>query len=676
MEALEKAILYAKLRNVKVYLTLNILINNTEIDEAIDLVSHAYSFGVDGIIVQDLGIAKTLISLFPDLPIHASTQMTTYNLDGVNQLEKLGFKRVVLARELTINEINNICKNTSLDIEVFIHGALCVCYSGQCLMSSLIGTRSGNRGKCAQPCRLPYTLLADDKEKTTGYLLSPKDICAIDLIPKLIEAGVKSFKIEGRMKSPEYVGIVTKIYRKYIDLALSNTKYEVDENDRTSLMQAFNRGGFSTGYLNGSLGKNMMFYKKPNHMGLYLGKISNFNPNKGHIKIELQTPISVGDGIQINGESYTVSEVMDKNRNLSTTYAGQIVTLGRVKGNIKVGNDVYKISSKALNKSIQDTFSKENVKRKLNCSISICENTPISIKVYDDFVSIDYVSNFIPQEATNVAITEDRIISQMKKTGNTPFEFENIEINLGNNLSIPISNINELRRTALEMFENEFKKYISHDYTKLKSIEENLGLSKSQNTSKTVSVLLNNLNTSFEYSGLKNIDNIYIPFKFFVKPDYKSTITSLSSLDNCNLYVYLPNISKGNYLKLLKNNLENIINDFNLAGVVISNISQLELVENINTNIIGNYTLNVFNSLSAKVLDDFKFSKITLSPELNANLVNNFNTASKKEFIVYGNLPLMTSQYCSIGSIAGNAPHCQSTPCKSSKYYLKDRLRI
>ena len=245
-QELVEAIEYAKLRGVKTHLTLNILVKNNEFEDALKLIEFVYNAGIDAVIIQDLGLAKKVIELFPNLEVHSSTQMTIYNFDGAKKVKDLGFFRCVLARELTINEIENICKNTDIDIEVFIHGALCISYSGQCLMSSIIGGRSGNRGKCAGTCRLPYTLLKDGIEQEKGYLLSSKDVCTLDILPELIKAGVKSFKIEGRMKSKEYVGIVTSIYRKYIDLAESGEEYKVDEKDREKLMQIFNRGGFST----------------------------------------------------------------------------------------------------------------------------------------------------------------------------------------------------------------------------------------------------------------------------------------------------------------------------------------------------------------------------------------------------------------------------------------------
>ena len=220
LEELEQAIKYCKIRGVKTNLTLNILIKNNEISDAFELAKKAYEFGIDAIIVQDLGLAKQLITAFPDLPIHGSTQMSVHNLQGALELQSLGFKRVVLSRELSIEEIEYITQNVDIEIECFIHGALCISYSGQCLFSSMIGGRSGNRGKCAQGCRLPYELIEnEEKVIDKGYLLSPRDLCVLDYIPRLLNCGVKCLKIEGRMKNSEYVAIVTRIYRKYIDLA-------------------------------------------------------------------------------------------------------------------------------------------------------------------------------------------------------------------------------------------------------------------------------------------------------------------------------------------------------------------------------------------------------------------------------------------------------------------------
>ena len=420
LKELEKAIIYAKTRGVKTNLTLNTLIKDDEFDDAFELAKKAYEFGIDAIIVQDLGLAKQLINHFPDLDIHASTQMTVHNLQGVLKLQELGFKRVVLSRELSLQEIEYICKNSDVEIECFIHGALCISYSGQCLFSSMVGARSGNRGKCAQPCRLPYQLMENDIEIDKGHLLSTRDLCGLDYIPSLINAGVTCLKIEGRMKNPEYVATVTRIYRKYIDLAEKSffqNDYKVDESDRKILLQAFNRGMSSTGHLSDEPNRNLIFKDKPNNMGLFLGKVQKYNKNKGYITVKLQEPIEIGDTVSLEKESgsYNISELMIKDKNIKDTKIGQTVTIGRMKGNINLGDNIYKISSKKLNSIAHESINGEHRKVPLNCAISIKHNEPLKIRIkYDTNLSksssyldiysnldISYSSNVMPEIAQN-----------------------------------------------------------------------------------------------------------------------------------------------------------------------------------------------------------------------------------------------------------------------------------
>ena len=328
-EELEKVINYCALRNVKTHLALNILIKDSEFKDAVLLAKKAIELGIDALIIQDLGLAKFIKNLFPNIPIHASTQMTIHNLEGVQQLEKLGYSRAVLSRELSLPEIEFITKNSNIEIETFVHGALCISYSGQCLFSSMVGGRSGNRGKCAQPCRLPYELIEEQTNNKKiiehkidkGYLISPKDLCSLEYIPSLIKAGVKCFKIEGRLKSPEYVATVTRIYRKYIDMVLSGATYIVDNDDVHELKQIFNRGGFSSGHLDNHANHNLICKEKPNNMGIYIGNVAGYNKIKGHIKILLNEELGIGDTINFENENtrYTVSELMLNNTNL--TYA-------------------------------------------------------------------------------------------------------------------------------------------------------------------------------------------------------------------------------------------------------------------------------------------------------------------------------------------------------------------
>lgn len=691
LDTLKKAIEYCKIRNVNTFLTLNILIKNNEFKDAISLAKSAYEFGIDGIIVQDLGLATFLIKNFPDLPIHASTQMTVHNLEGVKELSNLGFKRVVLAREVSIDEIKYICKNSDIEIEAFIHGALCISYSGQCLFSSTIGGRSGNRGECAGPCRLPYKLLCDNnsnKKETVmdnGYLLSPKDLCALEYLPELINAGVKCFKIEGRLKSPEYVATVTRIYRKYIDKVFNNEEYIVEENDTKDLLQIFNRGGFSTGHLNNKPNKDLIFKERPNNIGLFLGNISKYNPNKGHITLTLNENLQIGDSIYTEKggiNKYTVSELMQRTLNITNAKPGMRVTIGRMKGDISVGDKVYKLTSKSLMNLAQSSYANvENKKININCTVTIKENTPISISANYNGKNISVVSDVIPVKAINAPITEDRIIKQISKTGNTPFNFKNIKIDLDDGLYIPnISILNELRRNCI----NKIEEYIIQKGSRKSNLDiNNIEIPYTDNNSNQskpkISILLRKINSESDYTNLnfEKIQNIYIPLKLFIDKNLSEVLTYLSN--NTNTYIYLPTIIKNNYKNILKNSLEKILSVYNIKGFVISNLSNLKFLDNYlkDYEIIGNSSLNVFNYYSMKELSDYGLNKITLSRELDKTeidelLKNKLNIETEQ--IVYGYLPIMSCNYCFLGQSNNCYPECKMYCKQNNTYYLQDRL--
>ncbi|MGL4790537.1 MAG: peptidase U32 family protein, partial [Anaerotignaceae bacterium] len=300
LETLETAVDYCHVRNIKVYVTVNTIYKDKELKELISFVANLYRMGVDALIVQDLGAAKLIKKNFPNMQLHASTQLTANNLSDVKALGEEGFSKVVLSRELNLKEIEEIVDGTDVQIEAFIHGALCVCYSGQCIMSSIIGGRSGNRGRCAQTCRLPFSLYNDYSKVAEGHLLSTKDMETVSILPKLIEAGITSFKIEGRMKSPEYVAGVTKIYRKYIDMYFETPdKYKVEESDMKILLQLFNRGGFTQGYYENHSGESMMSPKRPKSWGVQTGFVDSFDKKSGRATIRTREPLIPGDGIEI-----------------------------------------------------------------------------------------------------------------------------------------------------------------------------------------------------------------------------------------------------------------------------------------------------------------------------------------------------------------------------------------
>ena len=714
-EALKEAITYAKIRGVKTNLTLNTLIKNDEINDAIKLAEKAYNYGIDAIIVQDLGLARYLIKNFPGLAVHASTQMSVHNLEGVLELQKLGFSRVVLSRELSLQEIEHICKNSNVEIEVFTHGALCISYSGQCLFSSMVGGRSGNRGKCAQPCRLPYELLscsstasnpkgapvstssvnfasanlnsASSESLTSldkGYLLSPRDLCGLDYLPELVDAGVTCLKIEGRMKTPEYVATVTRIYRKYLDLAQDNkSKYKINPQNKTELLQVFNRGGFSSGHLESTPNKNLIYKDKSNNMGIYLGTISNFNNNKGHISLTVSrdsdVTLRVGDKISVENKkhetsTYTISELMIQDKNVPQATCGDKIKIGRMKGNISVGDKIYKIADKLLTTSALETLSKENRKVNLNCKMIVKRNQPVELYVSDsNSHEVKITSDIIPVEAINAPITQERLATQLSKTNNTPFHFENIEIDLEDGLYIQgISAINELRRQALAQYEallvQSFRRNLELPRLDINSTEN-------ASTNKKISVLLNILNQNFDYTQLHGIDKVYIPLKYFVLKDFKNVVAELT--ENFETYIYMPTIMRNNYHKIISNNLSNILEQYKIRGFVLSNIGNIELLKNYKGKyeFIYNYTLNVFNNLAIAELADSSKNTVTLSPELNKSDLQTFaRTSCSTELIVYGRAPLMNSNYCLLGKsnkCYSACPHlCNST----NKFYLKDRL--
>lgn len=772
-DELKQAIQYAKLRNVKVDFTLNTLIKNNEFADAVELANYVYSLGVDAIIVQDLGLARYLIKNFPDLPIHASTQMTIHNLHGVKELEELGFKRAVLSRELSLDEIQYICKNTNIEIETFIHGALCISYSGQCLFSSSIGARSGNRGKCAQPCRLPYKLFSTNNQKQklnqnksdtnnsincnnndndnnsnncnnnsnynnhnncnnnsndicldSGYLLSPRDLCGLNYIPQLINAGVSCLKIEGRMKSPEYVATVTKIYRKYIDLAYSQKDYIIDQNDIDELMQVFNRGGFSSANFESTPNRNYVFKEKPNNIGIYIGNVSKLNKEKGLVRLTLKNDVQIGDKISFEKEEhkYTISELMCNNNNLREANTGDTVVIGRMKGNLHLGDKVYKLTDAVKSKKIDEFIQKENKKIPLSAHIIVKKGVPLSLEVTscdkEDgnyfSMSAKSVIDILPIDAITNPISEDRIKEQLCKTTNSQFEFKYIKVDLDDNTYVPkISYINQLRRECLEKLEEQAIQRFSRNKKNivLSSINSNINDIAQNNSNKSIIIqnnlcknniiqnnsdisvtgsnitnnenskiclLLNELDLDYDYSKISNVDNIYVPLKYFKNKQYWEIIKTLSR--NNNLYIYLPTVLKDNFRNFYFNDIDAIIKKYKIKGLICSNLSCINYFSNLKgkLDLVANYTFNVFNNYTINELAEIGIKRVVLSPELDESNLKNItnNSIIPTEVLVYGKFVLMNIGYCLLGSSNLCYPRCDMKCKENSKFYLKDRLNM
>lgn len=482
------------------------------------------------------------------------------------------------------------------------------------------------------------------------------------------------------MKSPEYVATVTRIYKKYINLALSNEPYIVDKKDRKELMQVFNRGMSSSGHLDNEPNKNLVFKDKPNNMGLMLGKVQNYNKNKGLITVKLKEPIKVGDTISLENETgtYTISELMENGKNINDTKIGQTVTVGRMKGNISCNDKIYKMSSKELSSLAKESYQKENRKIDLNCEVIIKKGKPISIHItpansialYKD-LNIQYEVNELPLDAKNRPLENKAVIGQITKTASTPYQFKNIKVILDNNVFIPkLSTLNELRRKSLELVQNyainncsriysEKQPTTSSSYTMKDNVLSNMRnyvkndmkLSKIQ--APKISVLLNNLNLNFDYSKLSNdIDSIYIPLKFLTNKKYESILKILSK--NFDTYIYMPTIIKGNYKNLFYANAESSVKKYDIKGFVISNICNIKLLNELFTDLdkyfklVSNYTFNVFNSDTVLTLKQLGISRFTISPELDKKTIHSLCDYNylEKELIVYGRIPLINMNYC------------------------------
>lgn len=700
-EELKKAINYAHVRGIKVYLTANTLITDTEMTQALDLVEKAYLMGIDGVIVQDIGFAGLIRKIFPNLDLHASTQMTIYNLEGIQLLEKLGFKRAVLARELSIQEIGSISADTSLEIEVFVHGALCICYSGQCLMSSIIGGRSGNRGKCAQPCRLSFELInskssvvANRVDSINGYLLSPKDICSIDLLGNIMDAGVKSLKIEGRMKSPEYVATVVRIYRKYLDrLANSYSQksgYKVDTDDIRDLSQIFNRGGLSNGYLVSKTGKDMMCYEKPKNWGLFLGEVLEYDRFTNVLKIETSEKISIGDGIEVwNGEAESpgtiVSEIKINGRNTTTLNKGGIGQFGYIKGKISKGDKVYKTSDKDLNLSARETYTgKARKKIPIEGKFTVEENSPIKLFITDSSGNeFQAEGATLPQIALNRPLTGERAMEQLMKTGSTPFEFLKIEILIQEKLTVPISEINDLRRRAIEGIEAKrvragmriMSREIAESRERLLYFPGN---SRIEPEDFKISIYYYDFDKKVDILAT-GADRVYIPFKAFLDRELSEHFR-YSANKGVEIFVQLPPITKGNYDDLIKKRLKGIF-ETGIDGIMIGNIGSLKYVQDLKgIEIVGDHTLNAFNSHTISEMNSLGLKGITISPELTLNQIKAFSIPPdfSAEAIVYGRLRLMNSENCPVGSTAGGMTvntDCNKA-CAENEFMLRDRKGV
>ncbi|MBR2788572.1 MAG: U32 family peptidase, partial [Erysipelotrichaceae bacterium] len=465
-EELKEAVEFAHLHDVRVFVTLNTLLSEKEFSNVIKMADFYYHNRVDALLIQDLGLYYYLKRHYPDFELHCSTQMHVHNVEGVRNAKKLGFKRVVLARESTLDLIRKACKE-DIEIETFVHGALCVSYSGQCLMSSSVKNRSANKGMCAQCCRLRYELFEENGNRVktkTDYLLSPKDMFLLEDIGDLIDAGVSSFKIEGRMKSPAYVGYVTSLYRKAIDCHLQGKKYEPTEEEMKELKVLFNRQ-FSDDLLNGR--NNLFGQKTPNHQGIYLGETTNYKD--GLLYIRLHEDLSQFDGIRIGEFGCIVNKLYVNGKLANKALRGQIAA---IETDENYRGPVYKTQDHLLEERITSIKEKKVL---LSMSIRIYPDENVQISLKHDDINFHYHSDIIAQKAVNAPLSEENIIKQFSKLNDTVYQLQNIVVDT-EDAFLSVKEMNTIRRSAVESFDRfrleQFKREsILPEYEELKKEE-------------------------------------------------------------------------------------------------------------------------------------------------------------------------------------------------------------
>ena len=458
MEDLKAACRDAHLRGRKVYLTANTLVMPGEMDQALELVVKAAEQGIDAAIIQDMGLAQRLREELPQLELHASTQMNIRDAKGIEIARKLGFGRVTLARELSVKQIAKLAE-LGMDLEVFIHGALCICQSGQCLLSSLIGGRSANRGVCAQPCRLPYALVdAQGKQLANPgeFLLSPKDLMGIDMLPQLIEAGVASLKIEGRMKSAEYVSTAVGTYREAVDRAwLEEDGFEVTEQEKAGLNEAFSRG-FSPAYLAGERGNDMMGYKRPNNRGVLVGRVKGFR--NGMVQIDDQEVIEPGDLLEVwtskGRTTYTVQQADDVRPGRVELY---------IRGAVSPGDRLFRVRSAALARDCRERTEEGMAATGLNFSVTAKLGEPLMVVVSDERGNHGQATGDAVEAARSIAITREDVIEHVGRLGGTPYAPASWDIQLDEGVGMGFSALHKVRAAAIEEYEAAVLDLAAHE---------------------------------------------------------------------------------------------------------------------------------------------------------------------------------------------------------------------
>lgn len=681
-DALLRAIDEAHVRGRKLYLTVNTLLKEQErTHELYRFLEKYYLQGLDAVIVQDVGVLHFIRRCFPKLAIHASTQMTLTMAQGANLLRDSGVTRLVTARELSLEEIRSIRQDTELEIETFVHGALCYCYSGQCLMSSMLGGRSGNRGRCAQPCRMPYRFLAGNKRLSSPqekYLLSPKDINTLAIIPELAEAGVDSFKIEGRMKRPEYAAAAAFLYRKYADYYLEHGKdsyrklLESDgfTQDMLAAQDIYNRGGFSEGYARTYNGKKMMSLYRPNHSGVLVGEVKEIKGTQ--VGIVLRERVNAQDILEIRhreeaGYEFTVKDLHNPGDILRTKAGRRPEPVSSDAGTktgrmmkytepvIHTGDTVYRTRNNRLLDYLSGEYLEKDKKSGIQGLLRARLGEKLSLTVWYEGCEAGACRGVV-QKAEKQPMTREKLAAPLEKTGDTLYFFTDLQIEADNNIFVPVAWLNEIRREAIGLLQEKaaekYRRMPGPPADSQPEQEDRDTFGGNQDSDNTFGITVS-VRTAKQFdiaAKTPDITAIFADYDAFATEEI-IRMAEAAAKEEKKYYLILPHICRLAIYHRLKKEFYEIIEREELSGFVVKNFEEIALLQSLwsegkpEKEIILNYNMYTCNREAKLFWIEKGISHFTAPVELNCRELGDLGVQDC-DILVYGYLPLMVSAQC------------------------------
>jgi U32 family peptidase len=700
LEELPIVMEYLHARGVRGYVTFNTLIFTDELEAAALQLKAIAEAGVDAIIVQDLGLVRLAQYLVPELELHASTQMTITSPEGFELMHQAGISRAVLARELSLRELSEF-KTAGTPMEVFVHGALCVAYSGQCLTSESLGQRSANRGECAQACRLPYDLIVDGQTRDLGerrYLLSPQDLAGLDEVPALIELGVRSFKIEGRLKSPEYVAAVTKVYRGVIDRALAARETErartsanererndlpaLSAEDRYALEMTFSRGLYS-GWLHGVNHQRLVDGRFGKKRGAYVGEVTEVG--KQYVEIRTRIAVKPGDGLVFANGVDTEQEEGGRVYEV----AGNRFFFGNEKirfARIAVGDRVWKTDDPALNKALRRTFARDQQTRTLPVTMSATGScgSPLRLRVTCDAIEVEAESTQVLQPARTAPLTAEGVRALLNRLGETRFYAEEIEVRLDGQLFLPTGAINQLRRDVLDRLSAKLptvnasravgSRGATPDDTQRPTVKPHIDwplrvVSEAAAVRPDLIVLCRNLAQLDAVLPL-DLSMVYVDFEDLRL--YKDALRLAG--DQVTLFLATPRIQKPREPGFFR-----LIENLSPPGVLIRNLGAIDHFRGKPFRLHGDFSLNVANPLTAQFLVELGLERLTISYDLNFEQILallRYSTSNRYELTLHQHMPMFHMEHCVFAAfLSQGTDHTNcGRPCDRHRVEVQDRV--